>query len=172
MALTFTPQKRARMIELHAQGMSCRQIAAALGFAAPTISKHAKRAGLTFDRSQTDFATRAHTVDLASMRVSLAQKMTLMASDLIDSADKPFLVYNFGGKDNTYEEHLLPSAPVDAKRTIMTAAGIAFDKATRIVENSDTGLEEALGVADTLAAGFAEIARIARATQETITDES
>ena len=55
----------------------------------------------------------------------------------------PVTVYNFGGKDNTFEERTLESAPMSMRREALTAAGIAFDKATRIVENTGEGTDDA-----------------------------
>lgn len=48
---------------------------------------------------------------------------------------------------------MLDSAPVEVRRNIITTAGITFDKLTRIVEKSDGGLEQTIGVLDTLADG-------------------
>lgn len=79
-------------------------------------------------------------------------------------------VHNFGGKDNTFATAELEKAPMGMRREAMTTAGIAFDKATRIVEKSDSGLDQAVGVLDTIAEGFAAAADKYRA--ETPTDET
>ncbi len=42
--------------------------------------------------------------------------------------DKPHLVFNFGGKDNTYEEHLLQSPPTGDLKNLMVSAATAIDK--------------------------------------------
>lgn len=162
---TFDTQ-RAR--ELHAEDWSCREIAKELGVVPSTISRWAEREGLLFDRWRTDAATKAHTIDLAAARVRLAEKMAAASEDMLDRLDDPYVVYNIGGKDNTYTEHELESAPVEVRRNIITSAGITFDKLTRIVEKSDTGLETAVGVLDTIAAVAAMAAERYR---ETTTDE-
>lgn len=128
-------EKRAQ--ELHSAGASCRAIADALGCAPSTVSRWAKKAGLTFDRAQTDMASRAHRVDLASARIELAQLMFVAARDGILELDGPITVYNFGGKDNEFNSHTFDKAPVDVRRQAMTTAGIAFDKINKIVESSD-----------------------------------
>lgn len=155
---------------LHASGRSCNAIARELGCAASTVSRWAKGEGLTFDRSKTADAVKAHTVDLAAGRIRLAEKMLAASEDMLDTIDGPYEVYNFGGKDNTFESRLLDSAPVEVRRNVITTAGITFDKLSRIVERSDTGLDEAVGVIDTLAAGFTAVAERLRA--ETPTDEA
>ena len=85
------------------------------------------------------------------------------ANGLLDMLDKPFTVYNFGGKDNTFNSAVLDAPPVEAQKSIITAGAIVFDKLSRIVEKSDTGLEQAVGVLDTLAEGFRAAADIYRA---------
>lgn len=128
---TFDP-KRAR--ELFDRELSCRAIAKELGVAPSTISRWAKSEGLEFDRAATQAAVKAHTVDLAAVRIRLATKMAAAAEDMLDRLDDPYLVYNFGGKDNDYNEHTLDEAPVEVRRSTVVTAGIAFDKLTRIVD--------------------------------------
>lgn len=132
-----------RAHELFAAGASCRAIAAELGVAASTVSRWAKGAGLTFDRSQVAAAVQAHTVDLAAGRIRLAEKMLAASNRLLDELDGPYLVYSFGGRDNTYAEHELARAPVEVHRNVVTTAGITFDKLTRVVETSGSGSEDA-----------------------------
>ncbi|MEJ6554040.1 helix-turn-helix domain-containing protein [Microbacterium esteraromaticum] len=158
-----------RALELAEQGMSCRGIAKELGCAPSTVSRWADRAGVSFDRAQTAAAVKAHTVDLAAGRVRLAEKMLAASEAMLDRIDEPYMVYNFGGKDNTFEQAELASAPVEVRRNVITTAGITFDKLTRIVEKSDTGAEQAAGVLDQLAAGFTAAA--AQYRSETSTDE-
>lgn len=167
---TFDKQKRARARELFDEGFGCNAIARELDVSASTISVWAKENDLRFDRSQTALAVRANTIDLAEERTLLAKKMLQAAHDALDSLDEPFLVYSFGGKENDYNEHELERPTVDAQRQIMTTAGIAFDKVTRILEKSDPGLEGAIGVLDALSAGFSNMADKYRA--EEVTDES
>ncbi|RLP68365.1 helix-turn-helix domain-containing protein [Mycetocola reblochoni] len=125
---------RAEARRLHAEGLGCNAIAKRIGISPAAVSRWAKREGLVFDRSRTKRAVEAHTVDLAAARLRLVGKMATAAEGMLDSIGSPYLVYNFGGKDNTYEEHTLASPPVEVKRSIIVTAGIAFDKASRIVE--------------------------------------
>lgn len=162
MPRTFDDEMRASARELHSQGVGCNAIAKQLGFAASTISAWAKSEGLTFERAQTELAVRARSVDLADARTQLAQKMAVAASDLLDQLDGPYLVYNFGGKDDTYEEHLLDAAPVDVVRSAVTTAGIAFDKLTRIVERDAGGADAAIGVLGQFAGALTAAAEILR----------
>jgi predicted transcriptional regulator len=161
-AATFDGE-RAR--ELHAEGLSCNAIARDLGCAASTVSRWAKREGLSFDRSQTAEAVKAHTVDLAAGRIRLAEKMLAASEDMLDVIDGPYEVYNFGGKDNTFESRVLDSAPVEVRRNVITTAGITFDKLTRIVERDTGAADGALGVLDQV--GHALIAAAEQLRDET-----
>jgi len=152
MASATFDSERAR--ELHAAGASCNAIARDLGCAASTVSRWAKGEGLSFDRSKTAAAVKAHTVDLAAGRIRLAEKMLAASEDMLDVIDGPYEVYNFGGKDNTFESRVLDSAPVEVRRNVITTAGITFDKLTRIVERETGGLEQAVGVLDQIADGL------------------
>ncbi|QIK63849.1 helix-turn-helix domain-containing protein [Leucobacter viscericola] len=134
------------MHELHAEELSLSAIARELGVAKSTISRWAKEDNLAFDRSQTADAVAAKSIDLAAGRQRLAEKMLAASEDMLDRIDEPYLVYNFGGKDNDYEEHELESAPVEVRRNVITTAAITFDKLSRIVERDPdvSGAESAV----------------------------
>ena len=163
MAQPVTTETRSEIIRLHGAGCGRNEIARLVHVSTAVVTKIAKQEGLSFDRASTELAVRARTIDLADMRTLLAQKMAVAASDMLDQLDGPYLVYNFGGKDNDYNEHLLDSAPAEVRRNAVTTAGIAFDKLSRIVERDGGGVDEALGLLDTLATGFKNAAAHIRA---------
>jgi predicted transcriptional regulator len=136
---------------LYEDGHGCNAIARELGCSPSTVSKWAKESELKFDRSQTALAVRAHVIDLAEARTLLAQKMAVAASDLLDSLDGKYLVYSFGGRDNTYNDHELDRPPVEVIRNAVTTAAIAVDKASKILEGINPGQSEALSILETLA---------------------
>lgn len=136
---TFDTKRANEARALFDEGYSCRAIAGKLKVAPSTISRWATDAGVKFDRSQASMAIRAHTVDLAEARLELAQKMMVAAGDMLSKLDGPYKVFNFGGKDNTYEEHTLDEPPVEVVRNAVTTAAIAFDKATKFLEIADSG---------------------------------
>lgn len=156
--------------ELHAEGLSCNAIAKRLGVAPSTISRWAAREGLTFDRAQTAAAVKAHTVDLAAARIALAEKMLARSNELLDSLDKPYIVHNFGGRDNTYAEHTLESAPVEVWDKANAGAARTFDRLSRIVEKDTSPAEGAAGVLDMFAAALELAADAIRAEDETPAD--
>jgi len=153
-AATFHAKRGHEARALFDAGLSCNAIAKKLGVSAATISRWAKAEGLTFDRAQVNAANKAHSVDLAAARIRLAEKMLAASESMLDKINEPYLVYNFGGKDNTYETATLDSAPVEVRRNVIATAGITFDKLTRIVERDNGGLDQAVGVLDQIADGF------------------
>lgn len=150
----ITDDQKAEVLALHADGHARNEIARRVGISAGSVTNICRAADRAFDRSETESATKARQVDLAAGRTRLAEKMLAVSEAMLDRVDDPYLVYSFGGKDNDYNEHTLESAPVEVRQRIITTAGITFDKLTRIVEKSDTGLEQAVGVLDTIADGF------------------
>jgi len=136
---------------LYEDGHGCNAIARELGCSPSTVSKWARENDLRFDRSQTALAVRAHVIDMAEARLLLAQKMVVAASDLLDQLDGPYLVYAFGGRDNDYNEHQLDRPPVEVIRNAVTTAGIAFDKASKVVEGTNPGQAAAVSMLTGLA---------------------
>ncbi|MHA3724332.1 GcrA family cell cycle regulator [Leucobacter sp. HY1910] len=153
--------KRAQLRKLQSEGLSVRKIAEQIGVSRSTVSAWAKQEGLSFDRSKTAQAVAAKSIDLAAGRQRLAEKMLAVAEDMLDRIDDPYVVYSFGGKDNTFEQATLDSAPVEVRRNIVTTAGITFDKLTRIVEK-DTDLTGVTSVVQSLEAGILAAAEVLR----------
>lgn len=135
---TLRPE-RAR--ELFDAGLSCGAIAREMGVSASTVSRWAKREGLSFLDPRMAKAQAAQALDFAVMRSQLAAEMHRVGMESIARASEPYTVYGFGGKDGEYHEAVLEKPPAGEVRNFTTAAGIAFDKITRIVEQSGDGAE-------------------------------
>ncbi|SDT22392.1 helix-turn-helix domain-containing protein [Microterricola viridarii] len=161
----LTEEKRQQILDLHAQKLSRNEIARQAGVSPSSVSKVCAADDRTFDRTQTKDATRAKQVDLAEARMNLAHRMNAAANEMLDMLDKPFTVFNFGGKDNTFASEVLDSVPVDARRTIITSS-ILFDKISRIVEKDNGGLEQTVGVLDALAGNLTAAAELLRAQDD------
>ena len=157
--------------ELHDEGHACRSIAEALDASPSTVSRWTKEEGLAFDRTQPEMAVRAHTIDVAAGCLLLATMMT-NAFDFLATLDGEFEVFRFGGKDNDFNSQVLDAASIEARRSAQVIAGVAFDRATRVVERDNGGLDDAVGVLDAAAAWFAAAAQLVRSQDETNTDGS
>lgn len=133
-------QRAAIIADITANQKSRNQIARDHQVAASTVGKIAKDAGLTgsFDRAQTEKATRARATDLAACRANLQSRLLALAAAGIEQA----------------ETMLDDATSVQA----MTIAGIALDKHLALVKHdaaqgADAGrsllgdLGRALGIA-------------------------
>ncbi len=128
----LTGDEKTRIADLHAKGWSCNRIATELGRSPATISRYAAREGLTWDREKTKAAVEAHKTDAKARRAELANLLLEDARRLRDQIYEPAIVYNFGGRENTYAENTLPEPDYAAKLKIMQAAGIAIDRSLRL----------------------------------------
>lgn len=139
--------KRAAILaDIRAGRLGARKIAAKHGVAPSTVTKLAGEAGIegAFERSQTKNATAAAIVDNKALRVLAAQRLIVKAHETLDQMDQPHIAFNFGGKDNTYEEHLMPKPPTGDLRNLMVIAATAIDKHL-VLERHDASEPDAAG---------------------------
>ncbi|MFF5228439.1 helix-turn-helix domain-containing protein [Dactylosporangium sp. NPDC000521] len=151
-----TDEDRERVVELHAQGLSRNEIARQIGRSGKTVSNIAQKAGLTFERGpEVAAATEARKVDAKARRAALALA-------LLDDVDRfraqlfaPVIAFNFGGKDNTYEEREIPEPTPRDKRDLMNAIGIAIDRSVKLDEyDSGASLGQVVSLLETLGRGL------------------
>lgn len=148
MPASLAPEKRAAILADIRAGKPRNQIARDHGVSAGTVTNIAREnneAG-AFDRSATKTATAAATADSAAVRAATSRRFLDECNRLLDDLHKPFTAYSFGGRDNTYAEHGFTEPPVDAKRTMITAAAIAYDKHLAQERHDATGAEGASDV--------------------------
>jgi len=99
--------------ELHAAGHGRNEVARRLGVSTGTVSAAARIAGVEFDRSSTEVATRTRAVQLADHRADLAE----MAADLATKAGRRLRI--------ELDATILDPTTV---RALGTTFGIAADK--------------------------------------------
>lgn len=128
MPAPLAPRKRAAILRDLKAGKTRNVTARAHAVSASTVTKIAAEEGVSFDRSQTKSATEAAVADMRAIRAATSRRFLDEANKLLDQLHEPHVAFNFGGKDNTYEEHEFVEPPVDAKRTLITSAAIAYDK--------------------------------------------
>lgn len=125
MAKPLTDQERDDIARLLQDGKSHAEIARTVGRATGTVANVAKAIGHTGDQSASLRVRRANegrSAYSAERRASIAATLTQRAEELLAEMEGRYLVFNFGGKDNTYEEHELESPPIEAKRQMIQAA--------------------------------------------------
>jgi transposase len=118
MAAPLTDDERTHIVELLEQGLSCAAIAKTVGRSPGTVSNIARSIGHRFGHSNAVRAHEARSAYSAERRAEIAAEATERAQKVLASFDGEFLAHNFGGKDNTYAEHLLPAPPVEAQRAM------------------------------------------------------
>ena len=133
--------RQAVIDDIRAGEKSRNQIARDHDVSVGTVTNIARRAGLTaaFDRSATKNATEAAKADNAALRASTSRRLLIKANELLDQMDQPHTAFNFGGKDNTYNEKQLSRPPVSDLRNLMTAAAVAVDKHLVIEKHDNSG---------------------------------
>lgn len=122
MAKPLTDTERERIADLCRQGKTCTAIAREVGRSPDTISRIARQIGHRFGHTNAARAREARSAYSAERRAELAARFTEEAERLLDQMHQPHLAFNFGGKDNDYNERTLPEPPVEAKRMLMQAA--------------------------------------------------
>ena len=89
--------------QLHAQGMSCHNIAKETGWSKATISNKAAKLGLDFDREGTAKATEAYVIDRRHTRAQIIDQLYERTQHLLNQLNAP----RTGGHYRT----LVPIAP-------------------------------------------------------------
>lgn len=153
------PAKRQRILELHAQGLSRNDIAREAAVSGSTVSKVCNEAGLTFDRTKTQAATKAIVADAKHRRAILAEALLEDAIRLRAQLWEPAKAFNFGGKDNTYNEVSLDRPQFADQLKIIQATEVAARRHQALVEMDTAGTATVQeSVLDRLEAGFAQFA--------------
>lgn len=86
---------------------------------------------------------------MAAQRAELSQRLLDEARRALDDMHRPAKIYNFGGKDNTYNERTVDEPPVGDRRQLATIAAITLDK-HRMLDGYDTDRAAASAVDDWL----------------------
>lgn len=136
----------------HANGETLHSIAKNIGRSKGSISAKATALGLTWERTRTAKAAQAHAIDAKARRAALQVNLLSDAERLRAQLWEQATVFNFGGKDNTYEEHTLDKPPFADQLKIMQATGIAVDRSLKLADYDTGGAEHVRS----LLAGLAE----------------
>lgn len=125
------PAKRSAILaDIRSRKKARNQIARDHEVSVSTVTRIAQHEGLTdaFDRSETKRATAAKVADQRLQRATTSQRFLDECNGFLDELHEPHMVFNIGGRDNVYTEHLMDEPPTTDKRNLMVSAGVAFDK--------------------------------------------
>lgn len=123
------------------------------------IVRRRKTLGLVSDRTGTAAANEARRVDAKLRRAELAEKLLDDAEKLREQLFNPVTVFNFGGKDNTFEQERIDEPTFADKLKIVQAVGTAVTHHIKLVEHdAEGGVTEAVSMLDGLAAALGKAA--------------
>lgn len=123
--------------------MGCNQIAKEVGHSSDTVSRIARAQGHTWPEGagNTKLA-RAHEMRRAysaEWRADFAARLSAECEDMLQSMHGPYLVFNFGGKENTYEEHTLSEPPTEAKERLVKSIRLGMQTVMDIARHDSDG---------------------------------
>lgn len=134
---------------------STRKVASRHGVSEATTRRIAAEISLELgtpeSRAKTKNATAATVADMAAQRAEISQRMLAAARRALDDMDSPAKIYNFGGKDNTYNEREVPRPTTADQRNLMIIAATALDK-HKMLDGYDASKAAASAVDDWLGA--------------------
>lgn len=123
---------RERVLELHGQGLSRAQITERVPVSAWSVSKIVASAGRSFaDTSRTANATQERLKRLAEKRLCIAENGYDTALSSLNTFDEPYLVYSFGGRNNTFHSHLIDGPQPIHRRDIAQTVSLLVTTAAR-----------------------------------------
>lgn len=108
-----------------------RKLAERNGVSRSTVSRIAMAEGISWTqegRSKVEKALDQHKLSSAERRARIAERMLDMVEQAIDDMNQATVVYNFGGKDNSYNERVFNRPPTADQRNLATIVGIFTDK--------------------------------------------
>lgn len=151
----WTPERDQLLRDLAATGTSVRAMAAKIGCSKSVIDRRLKHLGITLDRSMTAAATEANALDAKARRARLQRDLLEDAEKLREQLWQPALVFNFGGKDNTYEQRELDKPTFTDQLKIVQAVGVAVDRSLKLdLHDSGAGAEKVVGLLQATAAAL------------------
>jgi transposase-like protein len=130
----LSDQERARIAELHGEGLGCSEIARRIGRDPSTVSRAAKKLGLSFAREATKAATEAHQADIAAERAQLARDLLGDAQRLRERAWSEYKVVTSGPQGA--EITVLELPPLGDVRNAYASLGICVDK-VKVITDAD-----------------------------------
>ncbi|PPS71992.1 MULTISPECIES: hypothetical protein [Streptomyces] len=133
MSRTFSAEDEERLRQLHADGVSRNEIAQEMDWSVGTITNHAQRLGLSFDREATRAATEARQVDLKDQRQQAQQRLMDFFNRQLDRAQSRYLVHGFSHTGESVAEWL-QEPPARETKDLTAAATQALDRALKLAQ--------------------------------------
>ncbi|MGW5198627.1 hypothetical protein [Streptomyces spiralis] len=155
MARTFSAEDEERLRQLHAEGVSRNEIARQMEWSVGTITNHANRLGLSFDREAVRAATDARQIDLKDRRQRIQEQLLDLAERTIERAQSRYLMHGWTHTGESVAEWL-QQPPAKETKDFTLAASSALTSALKLAQADagDEGRENARGLLRTLGAAM------------------
>ncbi|MGW2060446.1 hypothetical protein ACWCO9_07115 [Streptomyces sp. NPDC001937] len=146
MARTFSAEDEETLPQLHGDGVSRNEIARLTEWSVSTITSHAKRLGLSFDRSATRAAVEARQIDLTARRQANIEGAYDLADEARDRALTRYELTVFDQVGNPVP-HTVRRPPAREFKDFTQAFASALNAAVKL-EQVDTGDDKNLSAID------------------------
>lgn|GEM_PF-5682240 len=153
------PGKRAQVAALHAQGVGRNEIARRLDMRPNDVTRAARDAGLSFDRTRTRQATAARTADMAAARQAQLIRSYGVVDAILDRLEDPHPIAILKGEGGIPRE--VPVSQIPARdlarladslwkvRSVATRLEAVDNPAAQEASDMLTRLADRLGIDDT-----------------------
>ncbi|MFJ3665060.1 hypothetical protein ACIPSE_01250 [Streptomyces sp. NPDC090106] len=159
MARTFSADDEDRLRQLHADGVSRNEIARQTGWSVGTITNHAQRLGLPFDREAVRAATDARQVDLRDRRQRIQGQLLDLAERAIGRAQREYLVTSVK-QDGEFVHEILREPPAKETKDLTLAASSALTSALKLAQvDAESGVQEARSMLGDLGEALTRVAQ-------------
>ncbi|MET8114040.1 hypothetical protein [Streptomyces prasinus] len=160
MARTFSAEDEEQLRQLHADSVSRNEIARQMGWSVGTITNHAQRLGLSFDREAVRAATDARQVDLKDRRQRIQEQLLGLAERSIERAQTRYLVHGWTHTGESVAEWL-QQPPAKETKDLTLAASSALTSALKLAQADagDEGVSEARSMLGDLGQALTKAAR-------------
>ncbi|MER6748067.1 hypothetical protein ACFW6C_09180 [Streptomyces fungicidicus] len=159
MARTFTTEDEQRLRQFHADGVSRNEIARRMEWSVGTITNHAQRLGLPFDREAVRAATDARQVDLKDRRQRIQEQLLDLAERTIERAQDRYLVHGWTHTGESVAEWL-QQPPAKETKDLTLAASSALTSALKLAQaDAESGVQEARSMLGDLGEALTKVAR-------------
>ncbi|WP_448319242.1 hypothetical protein [Streptomyces sp. CO7] len=159
MARTFAAEDEQQLRELHQQNLSRNEIARRMGWSVATITNHAQRLGLSFDREATRAATQARQVDLKDRRQRIQEQLLDLAERSIERAQSRYLMHGWSHTGESMAEWL-QQPPAKETKDLTLAASSALTSALKLAQaDAESGVHEARSMLGDLGEALTKVAR-------------
>ncbi|MEU0844808.1 hypothetical protein ABZ370_35790 [Streptomyces sp. NPDC005962] len=131
MARTFSAKDEEQLRQLHADGVSRNEIARQMDWSVGTITNHAQRFGLAFDREAVRAATDARQIDLKDRRQRIHEQLLDLAERAIDRAQSRYLMTGWTHTGEPVAEWL-QQPPARETKDLTSVAVQALNRAVKL----------------------------------------